>query len=256
LFVQFRYFIKQQPVYEAFLREQISLLFAQMESHFSLEKDSVLEFVNQMMIQTSQGIQEKAMPMVFSNSMPMLLWMIEAVTVSLVTFVAVVFISRDYDSWKNKKKKFFFAEELGILGQKLMAAGGAYVRAQLILMLLVSLVCIWGFIFLKSPYALLLGLGIGLMDALPLLGTGLVFIPWIIVTLIFGEWKRAVGLLVIYVICYLMREFLEPRLMGRQMGITSLEMIISMYIGLRLFGLVGVVLGPVGYLIIKETVML
>ncbi len=56
----------------------------------------------------------------------------------------------------------------------------------------------------------------------------------------------------IYGACYLVRELLEPKLMGKQIGMTSLEMIISMYIGIRLFGLAGVILGPVGYLLIVE----
>ena len=60
------------------------------------------------------------------------------------------------------------------------------------------------------------------------------------------------GLLIIYLICYFTREFLEPRLMGKQIGISELEMIISMYIGIKLFGLMGVLLGPVGYLLIED----
>ena len=105
---------------------------------------------------------------------------------------------------------------------------------------------------MKNPYAVLLGVLIGLLDALPLFGTGTIFIPRIIICVLSRSYLQAAGLAVIYVPCYFGREFLEARLMGNGIGITSLESLISIYAGFYLFGILGFLLGPVGYLITKE----
>lgn len=113
-------------------------------------------------------------------------------------------------------------------------------------------VCSTGLYFLGNGYAVLLGVIIGLLDALPVFGTGTVLIPWALFSLVFGNWPYAVGLIVIYVSCYYLREIMEAKLMGGHMGIAPLEMLISMYIGLKLFGVAGFILGPFGFMVIKD----
>jgi predicted PurR-regulated permease PerM len=89
------------------------------------------------------------------------------------------------------------------------------------------------------------------LDALPIFGTGTIFIPWIIILFFNGEWIRGVEVGILYLICYFLREFMEDHLMGESMGITALEFLASVYVGLKLFGGVGFLLGPIGYLIIR-----
>ena len=96
------------------------------------------------------------------------------------------------------------------------------------------------------------GIALGFVDVLPILGTGTVLIPWAIISVFQKKYLLAAGLLVIYGICYFFREFAEARLMGNEMGITGLETLISIYVGLSVFGLWGMLLGPAGYLMIRE----
>ena len=103
---------------------------------------------------------------------------------------------------------------------------------------------------------LLLGLGIGLLDALPVFGTGAVLVPWGAFLLLERQWWKGAVLLFIYGLCYFIRQFLEAKLMGSRMGLSALETLFSMYVGLELFGVSGFFLGPVGLLIIEDLVKL
>ena len=120
------------------------------------------------------------------------------------------------------------------------------------LFFLVSLICMAGLLLLGNSYFLLLGPVIGLVDALPVFGAGTVLIPWFLLSFLQGRWGQGVVLLFLYLVCYLLRQVAEARLMGGQVGLTALETLFSMYVGLRLFGLLGLFLGPIGWLLIKE----
>lgn len=246
------HFISAFPSIEGLLLGKISGICCEIEKNFGLQENTVQDFVHLGMIQMSQKLEREAMPFVVSGSVPVVKWIIEAIAVLFIIIVSMILISKDYLLLKEKKEHFIFAEEIALIGGKLSAAGGAYVKTQCIIMLITTVVCVIGLTLLGNPYALLIGVFIGAMDALPLLGSGLIFIPWILFSALLGSWRDFIFLAVIYLICYFTREFLEPKLMGRQIGISSLEMIISMYIGLKLFGLAGVLLGPVGYLLIIE----
>ena len=103
-----------------------------------------------------------------------------------------------------------------------------------------------------NPYSLLLGIGIGLMDAFPFLGAGVVLIPWAVICFIKGSWTHGMILVGLYMTCYVVRQFMETKIMGNKMGLSALETLISMYVGLLLFGFSGVLLGPVGLLVIED----
>ena len=83
-------------------------------------------------------------------------------------------------------------------------------------------------------------------------GTGAVLVPWGVFLLLERQWWRGAVLLFIYGLCYFIRQFLEAKLMGSRMGLSALETLFSMYVGLELFGVSGFFLGPVGLLIIED----
>ena len=95
---------------------------------------------------------------------------------------------------------------------------------------------------------------IGVVDALPIFGAGTILWPWMVLALFRGQWIWAAGLAAIYGMCNLTRQWLEARYMGERMGISALENLLAMYVGLELFGVLGLFLGPMGYLLVKETV--
>lgn len=103
-----------------------------------------------------------------------------------------------------------------------------------------------------NSYYILAGVGIGILDALPVFGTGTVLIPWAVLCFLRGQWGRGLMVFGIYLICYFLREILEARLMASKVGLTPLETLASMYVGLQILGIFGFLLGPLGLLLVKE----
>ncbi len=136
------------------------------------------------------------------------------------------------------------ADRLPVIGRRFARLGREYGRACLSLGGLCFLIVFIGLTLLRVPYAFLFALFIALVDFLPLLGTGVVLIPFAGVSLLLGQPGRALGLLVLYGVCTLSRQLLEPRLMGRGLGLHPLVSLMVMYAGLRLFGLGGMLILP------------
>jgi sporulation integral membrane protein YtvI len=119
-----------------------------------------------------------------------------------------------------------------------------YLRAQYILMSMVGIISIIGLLIIRSPFALLLGLLLAVLDFLPVVGVGAVLLPWSLISFIMNEPRQGVSLLVIYGIITVTRQVLQPKILGDQNGVHPLVSLMSIYIGFRLFGLLGLIIGP------------
>lgn len=102
-----------------------------------------------------------------------------------------------------------------------------------------------GFFLLGISYAPLWAVAVALVDAFPVLGTGTVLVPWSLVSFLQADTARAFGLLGLYGAVTLVRSLLEPRLVGRQLGLDPLVTLIALYAGYRLWGLMGMILSPI-----------
>ena len=119
-----------------------------------------------------------------------------------------------------------------------------YLKAQMKLMGFTFCLLAAGFLLLRIPYGLLWAVLVSLVDAFPVLGTGTVLLPWSLICLLQQDTPRALGLLGIYTVITLTRSLLEPKLVGRQLGLDPLATLISLYAGYRFFGLAGMLLAP------------
>ena len=119
-----------------------------------------------------------------------------------------------------------------------------WLMAQLKLISVTFFVLTVGFWMLRVSHGFIWAFVISLVDALPVLGTGVVLVPWSIVCFVQGDTVRAVGLLGIYAAAWLVRSILEPRLVGKQLGLDSLVTLLAMYTGYRLWGILGMILAP------------
>ena len=106
------------------------------------------------------------------------------------------------------------------------------------------LLLLGGFFLLRIPYAPLWALGVCLVDAFPVLGTGTVLLPWALLSLLRQDAARAVGLLGIYVTVTLTRSVLEPKLVGRHLGLDPLVTLMALYAGYKLWGIGGMLIAP------------
>ena len=135
-------------------------------------------------------------------------------------------------------------DRLPPLGRRLARLGKQYLRACLLLGLMTFLLSFIGLAILRVPYAFILALLLAAVDLLPLLGTGLVLIPWAVVSLLLGQIKLGIGLLILYGITSVTRQILEPKLIGDGLGLHPLFSLLAMYAGLQLFGVPGMILAP------------
>lgn len=126
-----------------------------------------------------------------------------------------------------------------------------YIKSQLILMVFTFIICITGLLILGSPYAFLISVIISIIDSLPFFGSGFILWPWAIVQLLMGNTFLAVGYIIIYLIITLMRQILQPKILGTQIGLHPLVTLISIYIGLKLIGVLGMIIGPIIAVMIK-----
>ena len=143
------------------------------------------------------------------------------------------------------KYRFLFT-----LKQSFLKACGGYIRAQLIIMSIVFCILLIGFVVLDVRFAVLLAFVISMIDAIPVLGTGMILNPWAVVCLLQGDFVTAAGLAGLYVIILVMRQFVEPRILSGQLGIHPIITLVAMYTGLKVIGIFGMILGPLTALII------
>ena len=119
-----------------------------------------------------------------------------------------------------------------------------WLLAQTKLMGLTLLILLSGFLLLRLPNAPLWALGIALVDAFPVLGTGTILLPWSLFCLLQRDTAQAIGLLGIYATITLSRSLMEPKLLGRHLGLDPLATLMALYIGYKLWGIGGMILAP------------
>lgn len=170
----------------------------------------------------------------------------------LMIFVSAVLLMKDYDEMKRKLQKYEYYQKCRRIAGRLWKQGGMYLKAQAMIIGIVTLLCTGGLWLLGNPYFLLLGIVIGLTDALPFIGTGTLLIPIAVYWIFQREYPAAFGYGALFLVTYVAREFLEPRLIGGRLGIYPFVMVVVVYAGLYLYGPAGVALGPVSLLLILE----
>lgn len=129
---------------------------------------------------------------------------------------------------------------------------GCWAKAQLKLMLAIWIVVSVGLILLKIPYGFLWAVFVAMVDAVPILGTGTILIPWAVVSFLQGNTNQGGGLMAIYGIASFARSILEPRLVGKSLGLDPLLSLAAVYIGFQVWGVPGLILAPVTAALIKS----
>ena len=225
-----------------------------LEGTFQLEKNSVVLVVREMLERLLSYAASRIMPYVMGNTMPWLTAFIHVMVFVVVVFFGTVMALQEGEEIHRYFRQSVFCREYREMARILKVVGAAYGKTQMIILAGTTALCMGGLFLLKNPYYGLLGVIIGLLDALPFIGTGTVIFPWALVCLIRGEGKKAAFLMGIYFLCYLFRQLMESRMMGRNAGLSPFLTLAAMYIGIQLFGIWGVILGPLYFLILRESI--
>lgn len=131
-----------------------------------------------------------------------------------------------------------------------LAAFGGYLKAQLILSAGVFCILLLGFLLTGQTYSLLLALTLAILDFIPLLGAGTVMVPWAVFALFTHNYGRAISVMVIWGVIAMYRRVAEPKIVGDQTGLSPVVSLFSIYIGMKLAGIPGMILGPIVVLVV------
>ena len=173
-----------------------------------------------------------------------------------VGFIASLLLCRDYDVLLKRLQdggegEAFLKKGLGI-AERIIRLAGVYLKAQCMILVTIMLLCCLGLWIGKVSHGLTLGILAGFLDALPFIGTGIVLMPTALWQMVNGRFGAAAWCVALYVCCVGVREFLEPKLMGKRTGIYPVFMLLSVYAGVKLFGLSGILKGPLALVVLVE----
>jgi sporulation integral membrane protein YtvI len=179
----------------------------------------------------------------------------EAFFMFIITILSAYFFIADKEKFASMTKKIFpssWIERYKLVLDNFKVAVGGYFKAQLKIMVVITAILFIGFVLLRTDYAILLALVIAFLDFLPFFGTGIVLCPWAVVEMISGNYVNAISLVVIYLVCQVVRQILQPKLVGDSIGISPMATLVFMYIGYKVKGLLGLILGiPIGMVLMN-----
>lgn len=188
-------------------------------------------------------------------------WLMDTLTVLpstlifiLITLISTFFITKD----KRLIKDFIFRQLPPTWGAKmtslktdLLVALIGFLKAQSIILSVTFIECFIGLTIIGVDYAFTLAIIIALVDILPVLGTGGIYVPWGISNLILGNYRLGISLLVLYALITVVRYIIEPKVVGQQLGLHPVVTLMSMFAGLKLIGVAGLILGPTAAVCVK-----
>jgi sporulation integral membrane protein YtvI len=166
----------------------------------------------------------------------------------VIAVVSTFYIARDRREIGDFLLRLFPREwrpQLRQVKQEVWTSTMGYAKAQLVVILIATIYSITALSILGVDYSVLVGILIGVADLLPLLGPGAIYLPWAAYAGFTGHLRFGIWLLVIWAIQMVIRQVIEPRIVGEQMGLHPLATLFAIYMGFQVFGAMGFVLGPI-----------
>jgi len=241
---------------EDYFTAQIIPLYNQLTSVFNKldvnQKDTIIGNIQNVgtNIGTTVGTFLKNL---FGNIPNIISWFPNAATVLIFSLLATFFISKDWyrlsamggkllpEKAKRSGKTVFVDLKKALFG---------FIKAQATLISITTVIILIGLLILRVDYAITIALATGIVDILPYLGTGAVFVPWITYAAISGNTGLAIGLGVLYIIVLVQRQIMEPKILSSNIGLDPLATLIALFVGFKLIGFLGLIVGPVSLVII------
>ena len=171
----------------------------------------------------------------------------ETVLLIIVTFLGTYFIAKDRQKIAAFWRRFIpapYGETSINIVREVLRAFLSYLKAQSILVTITMIISIVGLQIIGAQYALTMGLLVGLFDIIPVLGPATLFVPWAVWMFIIGDIGFGVKLSLLYLLILVTRQLLEARVVAANLGLNPLATLMAMYIGFKMLGFVGLILGP------------
>jgi len=239
------------------LQEELCLLLGNccnmMERQFGIDGVQIEHFIMEQVNILIENLEVNVLPTVMGKSMDYAKNIASVVSFIVVMIIAALLIIKDYDQLLFKLKKEDEFKGACEVGRKIILYIKTFVRAQLIILCIISTLCAAVLTLTGMKGGILYGIITGVMDMLPFIGTGIMLIPLALYRLISGYYLQAFVCFALYAACALVREFLEPKLIGDRVGVWPVGILFAVFAGLHLFGIWGIIKGPLSLVIICET---
>lgn len=249
--VQISKLIKNYPIYQQLFEVQTKEICQYCDELFRLEKGRTLVFVENGIEQAQSILRTKVFSGVSQQTVFGIGKIFSGVWVLFLIILGAFLIVKDSDDLKIIWEESLWYQKGKSIFTKLSETGLAYGKAQLLIIAVTFLICSIGIYLTGNPYSLLWGSVIAIFDALPMIGSGLILVPWSIIKVLKGQFFSGAILFSAFVICQIIRQLAESKIIGDRIGIKPIFTVIAMYAGLELFGIFGFILGPAALVIVK-----
>lgn len=174
---------------------------------------------------------------------------------TIVAFVSAYFFVSDKESlsvWVKKVVPKPITSRMMMVADNLKYAVGGYFKAQLKIMAVVFAILLIGFALMQVHFSILLAVAIAFLDFLPFFGTGTALIPWAVYKFLVGDYRAAIALMILYGVTQLVRQLVQPKLVGDSMGLKPLYTLFLLYLGYRVGSVLGMIFAvPIGVIVIN-----
>ncbi len=224
----------------------------QLDGRFGWEGEQIESYVIEQMTVIMENVQIQVVPQLLSSSYSCFKGILSIGGFLAITCIAVFLLEKDYArfvEWVKGEESFRF---LWTVLEGVLSYLVTFFKAQGVILLVIAVLCSITLGVAGVEGGVFLGILAGLLDMLPFVGTGIVLVPLSIWQLLNGYYVRMAVCLVLYGICVFTRELLEPRLIGKKVGVAPICILFSVYAGVKLFGVGGIIKGPLALIVIIE----
>ncbi|MBR1693515.1 MAG: AI-2E family transporter, partial [Lachnospiraceae bacterium] len=225
-----------------------------MEQTIGIKADQIENIILERVNIFIDDIQVKIVPGIMNQSLAYLKTGIAVVSFFVVMIIAAILIIKDFEVMKAKMMQLGGYQEVVSMFRKMCNLILSFFKAQVLILVVVAAICIVGFYFAGNRAFWILGIVTGLLDVLPFVGTGITLLPYMFWKYVNEDVVSGTILLVTFLVSALARELLEPRLIGKKMNILPVLILVSVYAGIKVFGITGVFLGPLYVMMISEAI--
>lgn len=226
----------------------------QMESVLGIDGMRLEQNIITQVNMISENLQTELAPKMVSNSLLLVKKFAAGCAFAAITIIATLLLANEYEELVEKVRKLAGFEHIRQTVFHIEKLAVVFIKAQLIIMFCISLIVSLCFLINGNKYWFIMGIITGMLDALPFIGTGIVLISSSFLYFLGGQYSRGIICIVTYIVCVLIREFLEPKLIGRKIGVSSVGVLMALYVGIKLYGIAGLILGPLSLLIIVKLI--
>ena len=252
-------FIKNYEYNMVTFRQTAARMCLNLDDWLGLSDGQCLDFICRCMEKFEKTVDNggvsQIMTKVVTISVPAVIKTITVTGSVIICFISVVYLAVVIDNVRDWKKENVFRMEIKAVSDSLYRLIHVYFKIEAVILVINSMLCIIALLIIKNPYAVVLGILIGIVDMLPVFGTGTVLLPWALFELVNKNVTSAAVLVSAYVITYFVREIMESKCLGDKTGIPPFVMLMVIFLGIMIYGIMGFILGPVSYCIMKALIL-